>query len=215
MKNEDYVDSLVFETFRDLEVNIPKELKRKISSKGQNITWNEWWHQIHFFKDKIWNKYVPDVIVCISNGGMIVGEIVVREYYKGTPLLSLWANRFKGEKKMFENIYNNKMTEAIKESFPKAKKIKILLIDDVVKTSTTFFQAKEYLEDKIGDQLELLFMTLYCINPDYLKNGEKVLAFSKRQFHISKEEYYDYIKTTKKRYPYGKDLSIQEGFVKQ
>lgn len=221
-ENEDSIDSLVFETFNDLEVNIPKILSGKGSLFKKKITWGEWWAQVEdlvtMIKDDIAPRFTPNVVLGNSNGGLIVADLIGRRLFHTPPILSLWANRQeldKGNEQpfLFMSSFNDALLNNLESHFLKKNeksKIKILLIDDIVKSSTTLFQAKKYLESKFKDRLELLFLPLYCSEPEFLKNAESILPFGYKNglFKIKKEEYFKHIKTDKKLFPYRKKLEI-------
>jgi hypothetical protein len=99
-KESSAIDSLVFETFSHMEVHIPGILSSYKKSTHLNVlSWDDWWKRVleiaSLLKEPFDNgRFVPTAILGISNGGIVLADFLGREVFKGTPILSLWANRW-------------------------------------------------------------------------------------------------------------------------
>lgn len=221
-------DSLVFETFPDMEVYIPGILKSIRKSFNLNVlSWDDWWNRVlelsKLLKDPFDNgRFVPAAVLGISNGGLVVADFLGREVFKGKPILSLWANRLLDAQSkakadqtcyFFDNQFNKAVLQPLKTMYSEKKtKFTILLIDDLVYTSNTISQASAFINKELGDECQILFTPLYCRNVDYLNSIKQMLPydFNKGEtFNITQEEYYKRLQCTRTSFPYMKDLGIE------
>lgn len=219
-------DSLVFETFPAMKVSIPGVL----ASTGEltsDLSWNEWWENvkrlISLLQDPIKNgRFLPDVIFGISNGGLLVADLLRQRIFTNAPILSLWADRQKStaldnseeDCPFFDNIYNKTIMELLKREF-KGRKINIMLVDDLVFSCTTVKQASTFIKKELGNNCNILFTPLYCreqSNKD-LESLEEMLPCGFKNeignniFEISKQKYFEHLNTKKLLFPYGKTLN--------
>ncbi|MFO7734018.1 MAG: hypothetical protein R6X21_10270 [Candidatus Aminicenantes bacterium] len=124
-----YIDSLVFEVFPEMRVEIPGLLDscgEKRSGAG-HLSWIEWWEKVielsNLLRDAYDNgRFVPHAVLGISNGGLMLADLLVREVFKGKPVLSLWADRHRTDKKeldracyYFDNSFNIATIKTIKD----------------------------------------------------------------------------------------------------
>ena len=102
--------------------------------------------------------YTPDCIIGISNGGLFLADTSLRLVYKNeVPMISLWARR--SQEKYFHNPINNTQItpELFKALAPTAvgkRRLRILVMDDIVGTERTFNQLLDYLRERLGDFYE-------------------------------------------------------------
>lgn len=224
---KDYLktDSLVFETFKHLEVRIPD---MKISSFGEaynsgNLSWEDWWERIQKRADElddIHKKHSINVIIGISNGGLVVADLIGRLKFKDVPILSLWADRrsigtinneIDRTCYFFDNKYNQAVMDSIKEMFKDNNhKIGILLVDDLIYTSNTCLQAKAYINrefEEFNGEYEIIFAPLFCRrSSDIPLDQLKDIIISKYIKDCNSDEYLESLESQKKKFPYYKDL---------
>ena len=211
-KNPASVDSLVFEVFSDLRLIIPGIVDTAASSSVQS--WDEWWAGVgkvlKLLEPASHNGYfVPKAVLGISNGGLIAADIITRELYRGTPLVSLWQNRWRKDKDIgdasyfyFDNAVNSGVVEALRQISP-TDGGPFLLVDDVIYRGTTSLQAVCFLERNLKP-CDLLISPIFVRDTSYL---EPLLPYlppgykGGSVFNISKEQYFSLI-STPKSFPY-------------
>ena len=217
------IDSMVFETFPNMHVEIPGIV---VSSRGdhssQILPWDEWWERVKslasLLKEPFENgRLVPAALCGISNGGLIVADLLGRLVFKQVPILSLWANRWLSDKSdvetscyFFDNELNKSTVQVLKKMYSRGNsKMTILLTDDLVFTSQTIAQAEYFLRRELKDKVEILFTPLYCRDTDYLQAVEHMLPFNfngGKMFNMSKQRYFKRVSTYRTRFPYEKDI---------
>jgi len=219
------VDSLIFETFPKMQVNIPGILTSfKAPIYINTLSWADWWERLRevssLLRGPFDNGYfVPEAILGISNGGLVLADFLGREVLKGKPILSLWANRWLDANSKssldqaciyFDNEYNKSTLRTIKEMHPNKKdSFTILLTDDIVFTSNTINQAIIFIKRELGVSCKILFTPMYANNIDYLNSISNNLPFGYedgRIFGIRREDYLSQLTTPKNFLPYGKSL---------
>lgn len=220
------IDSLVFETFPEMEVHIPKILSSvRKKEKGQEILlWDEWWIRLQELAKLLKEPFVngrlfPQAILGISNGGLAVADFLGRQVFRGVPILALWANRWLEDKSavdpscyFFDNEYNIAKMQILKKKLPKGdQKMTIVLVDDLVYTSQTITQAEAFIKKELGKDLDILFTPLYCRNIDYLHSISYMLPYRFKlkdgsSLKISETDFYKSVTTEKTRLPYDKDI---------
>lgn len=159
--------------------------------------------------------YKPDLIIGISNGGLFLADTTLRLVYRNdVPMMALWAQRSKDE--YFDNLINNALIDegvfkalipthpfegapATKEgransrssarNLRAARRLRILVMDDIVGTQRTFLQLVAYLKKRLGSlysQIEIRFVFLFTPRSetvdalsDYLLSNDAEIA---RQF---------------------------------
>lgn len=222
-KEELQSDSIVFEVFPTMSVIIPGIAEsyglEPLKSK-EIMRWDEYMERIRWICDLLENPvtnghFTPDAVIGISNGGLIVADLVGRELFRGTPILSLWANRFvrttQSPSWFFDNPYNDSVIKALKESVDKTHKSEpatILLVDDHFGTGNTAQQATDYLREQLGSETSILFIPLVSRRLEYIKVVEELLPYQYHSssgtkiFTIRKEEFISRLNTKASHFPY-------------
>ena len=222
--NEQKSDSLVFETFPQIYVRIPdycESTSNAASSKLNAMPWLEYWNRIEkilaFLEGPTTNgQFIPDAIMGISNGGLIIADLIGRALFRGKPILSLWANRFSKQHEkvnesfwFFDNDYNNSIIQTIKSKI-KDRKAVILLLDDHLGTGTTARQAEIYLDTKFENKVDILFIPMFSNRPEYINVVEDLFPYKYNDgetFRITKEEFLKSLCTKASTFPYFKEIS--------
>src|SRR5271168_4642731 len=97
------------------------------------------------------------------------------------PLLLLWADRYSGKLRYFDNIYNDGVIKSLKDTFPEGK-CDILLVDDIVREGRTFREALEYLRAGLPEAT-ISLLPAFTRNPKYLSAvGEEHLIWKRPEF---------------------------------
>lgn len=202
-------DSIVFRTFPALSVRISHMLDECGDEAARAaMPWDEFMDRIEWVGGQLSNAllngtFAPDALVGISNGGLIVADILGRNYLRGTPVLSLWAQRFtRGTDHpswYFKNSYNDSLMQALASEVRRKRlgdPAKILLVDDRVGTGKTAQQAIDYLREALGDDAQIVFVPLVISRPEYvetiktylpcnfrdMQSGRKIFAISETEF---------------------------------
>lgn len=205
----------------------------KVFNKAFNpdytLSWDGWWKKImnlaKLFKEPFdRGTFVPSVVFGISNGGLVLSDMLAREVFRGIPVLSLWANRWvdAGKKTSldqscfyFDNDFNISSIAALKKSCSRGGEIgPILLLDDLIFTSSTAIQATNFIEREIAGKVDLLYVPLFARRIEYLNALKEYLIPGYKDgkvFDITEKEYFDMV-TPKgvAMFPYRKDLGVIE-----
>lgn len=223
LSNRGSVDSLVYETFPEMKVDIPNVLHSSVLPSNSNnvMSWGEWWERIEQMADLLRDafdngRFVPTAVLGISNGGLLVADSLGRKVFKTVPILSFYADRWKrtipdantSAYYYFDNPFNKAMLQQIKV-FAKQGKITLLLIDDIVFSSSTIFQAIAFLKQELGTDIDILFTPMYCREPDRLKAISEILPMGFRQgsvIGITEDEYFRRLSTSRSYLPYDKAI---------
>lgn len=222
-KEETQSDSVVFDVFRDMSVTIPgiTESYGPETTKDKGIMrWEEYMERISWICKLLEDPaktghFTPQALIGISNGGLVVADLVGRALFRGTPILSLWANRFIRTTQsafwFFDNPYNCAVLRALKESVEKIHKDEpatILLVDDHLGTGNTAQQATSYLREQLGNQTNILFIPLVSRRHEYIKVVEEFFPYQyhstsgRKIFTITKEEFISRLNTKASYFPY-------------
>jgi hypothetical protein len=159
--------------------------------------------------------YKPDLIIGISNGGLFLADTTLRLVYKNdVPMMALWAQRSKDE--YFDNLINNALIDegvfkaliptytpeggnppedgrtssrSFSRNLRASRRMRVLVMDDIVGTQRTFLQLVAYLKKRLGSfygQIEIRFVFLFTPRSetvdalsDYLLSNDAEIA---RQF---------------------------------
>jgi hypoxanthine phosphoribosyltransferase len=209
-------DSLVYDVFPHLEVNIPGVYDSgDTPERGTSglMPWKEFHDRINavveVLRDVVTNGlYVPDVLLGISNGGLIVADLMGRSLFH-KPLLSLWANRPAGLQ-MFNNQYNSSTLRTIKDENStkerEHKGIEILLIDDIVSTSQTISLAKEFLERNLPPNTTIRFLPMFNRNQKNRDVIRGLLLYDDSRIPVTEEQASRLMSTTRLILPYNKHI---------
>lgn len=218
-------DSLVFDTFSDISVVIPNYTEshgRDVVSSKNMMFWPDYYKRISEIHDWLEGptrngQFTPDAVLGISNGGLIVADLVGRMLFRGTPILSLWANRFQkpdgGESIKhwyFANEYNDSITQVIMEK-TKGRRAVILMLDDHLGTGTTASQAADYLKDRFQDEVDILYIPMFSNRPEYIKVVEEFLPHRFMKGDVFKsidiDSFLESVVTPFGQFPYEKEIS--------
>ena len=214
------IDSPVFDSIEDLEVH-SKEIKPvgELTPKASLVmSWDEIMNRIDnlsFYEEHYKSgTFTPDAIIGISNGGLIMAEIILRKYFGGVPIISLWADRWSsaGLKDPSCHYFTNPFAKAaispLKLLSKEKEYLTLLLIDDNVSSGTSCQYAVRFLRDELGPNTRIVFQPLVCKLSDYLSVVEEVLAPSYQNdlFKLDKKEFIKQMITDRSRFPYDKDI---------
>lgn len=217
-------DSLVFETFKDMEVRIPNINLASEGEACENLSWAEWWSRINELVKELKRLQQHDihVVLGITNGGLTVADLLGRLLFHDVPILSLWANRRSRSSfdesvdrscYYFDNPFNRTAMASIKEILSKTMntKVGILLVDDLIYTSNTSLQAQSFIKKELEEyegKYQIIFSPLYCRSSSETPADQlsDILLYK----YIDNCDINDYFKTlqsSKRKFPYGKDLA--------
>lgn len=178
------------------------------------MSWDEYLRRIDWVTDLLRpaveeGHYVPDAIFGISNGGLIVADLLGKSVFSGksTPILSLWARRYTKDRDYFKNFHNEAILKAIKESLPKDRKPEVLLFDDHFGSGATSFQAIDYLMEILGDKTKIMYIPLASKTKENFVKVEDHFPYNykhknQKLFPITKAEFEQKLYTNAKYFPY-------------
>jgi hypoxanthine phosphoribosyltransferase len=222
-KDEMQSDSVVFDVFRKMSVIIPGVTEShgvEPTRVRDTMRWDEFMGRIGWICQLLQKQlqdgaFVPDALVGITNGGLIVADLIGRELFRGTPILALWANRFShgdSDNWFFENPYDKAVVEALRQAVAEKQRgdpIAILLVDDNLGTGNTAQQAIGFLKSKLGNETQILFIPLVSRDPKYVNPSiENFLPYAykdhkgKKIFPTQKEEFLSRLNTKARYLPY-------------
>lgn len=149
------------------------------------LSWDEYFYYVKNIVNKLKQSsrlggFYFDIIVGINGGGLMVADIIAREYGQIIPVLALYADRRSG-KTVFDSddlILNNSDIIKILQN----DRIKnILLVDSFTRDGDTIIEAKKYLINKLNS-----------------KKIKSAVIYANKKLKGKKElEYIDYIGTFK------------------
>ncbi len=123
--------------------------------KNTDLNWEDFCLSIEILAAEIHEftpdgGFSPDIVFGISNGGIIVADLIYRKRAK-IPVLSLWADRHsqQPESSFSENEINSSILEILKQKQTDNKKI--LIFDDISRTGNTLLKAKRFLEEGLKE----------------------------------------------------------------
>lgn len=214
-------DSVVFDVFPKMSVLIPKVAESygmEASAGGAAMPWNEYMRRIDyvcsFLEPPIMDgRFVPDAILGITNGGLIVADLIGRRLLGNSriPILALWAKRTTA--RFFPNSYNNATLSCIKREVKKShtgspNSPKILLFDDHTGSGQTAIQAAEYIRSRLGESTQVVFIPLVSRSLGYIDVISGFLPYNIRDhqgqpvFKVEKDEFLDLLNTQASFFPY-------------
>jgi hypoxanthine phosphoribosyltransferase len=204
-------DSIVFDAIPQLlvrmsHVNSPERAQ-------STMPWEVFWGRLINITDKFRSvhtdsRYVPTIVVGISNGGLMFADLLCRDLFPGTPIISLWADR--GYKRTprgtyFDNAINETMVKAIISTASGDGSPSVLLVDDIVASGTTHTQAIDYLEQKIPG-LDLRFLPMFSRNERYFEIIKEHVIWKHEAFAMSDEQIRELHWIDWVHLPYRKDI---------
>jgi hypoxanthine phosphoribosyltransferase len=180
------------------------------SDDGNVMPWHVYWDQLRSIAERIRRiysdgRYIPEIIVSISNGGGIYGELLAREVFTGRPLAMLWASRLRKGGKYFENDYNMGIVKGIRKTATHGNEVNILLVDDIIASGTTHAQAFEFFRAHLPNA-KVQFLPLFSRNPQYFELVCDQIIWTHPAFGLSESEAHKVHETSWLRLPYGKDI---------
>ncbi len=220
-------DSLVFDTYPSLTVRIPGTLEALGDAAAQTseMSWDEYFGTIEWlgallrdaFND---GSFPPDCVAGISNGGLVVADLLSRNYLRGTPVVSLWARRFEKSTDhpswYFKNDLNDGMLAAVANGVaikrPKDP-VRVLLVDDRCGTGQTAVQAINYLKEGLGTDAQIVFLPLVISRPEYIDTIKQYLPChfvdhnGRRPFSVPEADFLKKLVTASKQFPYKKAIA--------
>lgn len=218
-------DSLVFDTFSEISVVVPGYCE---SHGGQSLStetvmfWPQYWNRISQIIDWIHEpaqngQFTPDAVLGISNGGLVAADLIGRMLFRGTPILSLWANRFSKPPGDIINTYwffDNELNNAIVDSLrtkTQGRRAVLLLLDDHLGTGTTVRQAHSYLQSQFNGEADILYIPMFSNRPEYVEAVEELLPYRYQDGkifpRITRESFWESVKTSFNVFPYMKEIS--------
>ena len=225
LKEETYSDSVVYSVFPQMSVVIPGILETyglETPTSREIMRWDDYIARIEWVCDLLREPHIngrfrPDAVFGISNGGLIVADLIGREIFRGTPILSLWANRFTPEldttKGFFDNEFNDAEIKALQDKRKNAKPEEpatILIVDDHLGTGQTALQAITYVQKKLKLKPKILFIPLVSPRIQYYSAVEQYLPYNYpsqdgvKVFNVGKEEFVKRVNTEASFFPYFK-----------
>lgn len=217
-------DSVVFDVFPNMSVVIPEvdeSYGAEAAARGAVMPWSEYLRRIDyicgFLEPPIKEgRFVPDAILGITNGGLIVADLIGRKILGSSriPILALWAKRTVS--KFFPNSYNNATMSCVKREVkktrasPASKPASILVFDDHTGSGQTATQAVEYIRSRLGEQTQVVYIPLVSRSLGYIEVIAEFLPYNiqDRQglpvFHVEEQEFLDLLNTQAAFFPYQK-----------
>ena len=202
-------DSLVFEALPHLEVNIPS-IDRQDSAAAQVMPWSYYWKRLDditvevnsLYRD---GRYKPVAVIGITNGGALFADLLTRQLFdNSTPTVSLWANRSSNQ--FFENDMNESIMKGIKKLAKASENPSVLLVDDIVASGTTHYQAIQFLRENLPDSTDIRFLPLFSRNQKYFDKVKDHILWRHPVFDVSDRKIAKLHQTDWVRLPYDKDI---------
>ncbi|HHT9114367.1 MAG: hypothetical protein HZA47_11900 [Planctomycetes bacterium] len=216
-------DSPVYEAIDKLQiyVNGINKFETMESTAAVTMSWDEIMERIgrlRFYEEPYkGGTFKPNALIGITNGGLIMAELISRKYFHGVPLISLWADRWSpdalknADAHYFTNKYARAAIEPLKElkrELKKGEQLTLLVIDDNVASGTTCQYVVRFLRDELGADIRVLFHPIVCKAPQYLSAVKGMLPpeFENNLFALDREKFIEQLKTSKSMFPYDKDI---------
>lgn len=209
-------DSPVFDVFSSMSVIIPGIVETHgpgPSNLRDTMSWTEYISRIEWVAELLKipvdnGRFRPHALIGLSNGGLIVADLLGRESFRGTPILGLWVDRFSGGKRareFFKNPYNDALVQAIKSQ--NSRPITLMLVDDHLGTGVTASQATKYLYENLGEDTQVLYVPLVSRRPEYIGVVEEWLPYSYKDaeghvFKVTRDEFLKRLDTKAIFFPY-------------
>ena len=111
----------------------------------KDMSWDELWIYVRNLSLRLrrspstFGGFTPDLILGISHGGMVIADLLARDWGRKIPIVSLWDQK---GKRSFDNSINKTMLPVIDES----QYADILLVNDINRTGQTIANVQEYLK---------------------------------------------------------------------
>lgn len=172
--NDDNVNAVAGMIYSEINKYITYNCK-DLTKSYIKLSWDEYFFYVQKLFDLLSRSsamggFYFDVIVGISGGGLMVADILSREYGQIKPVVSLIADRRKRRTRFdFDDMpFNNEGALFLLDN----EKIKsILLIDSFTRDGITIFEAKKYLENNLKNKT---IKTAVIYASEKLKNNKKI-----------------------------------------
>lgn len=205
--DEKVTDSLVFQVFPNLEVLISDSKSPDLDGTMPWTVYKKSLQRIIELMQEpfIGGRYVPIIIVGITNGGGIFADLLARDCYSGrVPITSLWANRT-NQNEYFFNPLNEAAAKVINDLAEGKPKPSLLLVDDIVASGTTHHQAIKFLMSRLPG-LDIRFLPLFSRNEKYFDLVKERIIWKHQAFDLPDAEIFKLHHTDWLRLPYDKDI---------
>ncbi|MBI4018405.1 MAG: phosphoribosyltransferase [Candidatus Aenigmarchaeota archaeon] len=121
----------------------PQELKHLESERM--LSWDEVYQLTEMLAKVIKRDYKPDVVVSIATGGLVPAKLL--KEMLGVKVMGVISARFYNKKVRTEKC----IVEPVLSGFvPKHTDYKVLVVDDIVETGTTFHEVMKVLPEMLG-----------------------------------------------------------------
>ena len=205
-------DSLVFDVFPKLFVKIPGMM----AVTGEHLPdslmpWEEYLNYVRVIINRLTpfyeqGKYVPEIIIGISNGGMIFADLLgMDNLFWSLPKFALWADRKEQNANFFNNCVNDAIVRAIPKLVGHRRPIDILLVDDIIASGYTSRRAVSYLSQEMP-KANVKLLPLVSRSDRFLTLFRESLLWFSAPFDYSDQEAYELHSTTRDVLPYYKDI---------
>lgn len=224
-------DSVVFDVFPNMSVIIPGVSEShgpQSTGVKETMRWDDYMSRVEWTINILEQplkegRYTPDALVGISNGGLVVADLVGREAFREKPIIALWANRrsrMSGSNYwFFDNPYNTALCEALKtvaQGNHPDQPIRVTLVDDHFGSGTTAIQASAFLKARLGEDTKIVYFPMVSRRVNFLNVIEHMLPYAyedpegRKVFNVSKDEFIARLRTDASHFPYLKKDIIGE-----
>lgn len=200
-----HTDSPVYELYPGLEVNVN-------SASDMRMPWNEFTNRLDKIREYIFGAlvagtYSPDAIIGITKGGAMFADFLTQKMARfNGATLALWADRNNSDSNYFHNSINASVLEGLKEHCKKPEKeLRILLVDEVVASGTTYKSAIKLIMELIPNCHLRFLPMVYRENQNYELVSERIL-WTHHAFKLSADEINQIHLTNWISLPWGKDI---------
>lgn len=158
---------------REVFPNIPIDEEGLWADSGTNtMPWSFYWNQMNRTVARLSDlhkngNFTPDLIVGISNGGLIFADIISRQSYNNAvPFMTLWAHRSRHHN-YFDHpigeVLNTELLENIGKALGRGHEppFKILLIDDIIGSTKTIRQAIKFVKESLKKEVQITCFVLF------------------------------------------------------
>jgi pyrimidine operon attenuation protein/uracil phosphoribosyltransferase len=208
-------DSLVFDIFPDLSVEIPGFLTQASAKIRQStMPWAEYLESLSRIAQRLEAKvrsgeFSVDLVAGISNGGMMFADLLgMKPFLFERPKVALWANR--KEVNFFQNDLNNALLDGVNSMFKQLEAFNVILTDDFIGSGHTIRQALKYVSEKLP-KARVMLLPLVCPSNRYIDMFKSNLLWFQEPFSNSEAEVKELHATARIRFPYEKEIQGEKG----
>lgn len=202
-------DSLVFNVYPNLVVDLDPSENDK---RTERMPWDNYMKQLSNIQSLLREtiddgRYKPDAILGLSNGGMVVADLLGRRLFRGTPIATFWVNRWsKGD--WFNHPLNSAVIDGIKTMSEKNDNLELLVVDDIVASGTTIQGALYYISKSL-ENVSVRFLPIFSANEQYYELIQDHLIWLHPAFSNLDKDGLDITtvhSTSYRKLPYDKDI---------